>query len=111
MRRIITTLLAVGAALTLTISLPQSARAAQGWISVAGVAYPDPQGCYAGDGRSALTVRNETRIKVYVMDNGDCSGPLVGELLPHEEESFAAEDSVYVPRCDCSPSPRTPPVH
>lgn len=61
MRRIITAFTALSAAALFTVAAP----AATGWISINGLTYGNPHGCY-GPGHGNLTIVNHTNQKAVV---------------------------------------------
>jgi hypothetical protein len=86
--------LAAGA---LVVSAPGSALAAQGVLSVSGNSYTNPApGCYQGK-YWPLSVGNDTDSVVFVFDDDQCNGRIVGTVDPHQSRVFEFGSSVRVP--------------
>ncbi|TJZ57029.1 hypothetical protein FCH28_06020 [Streptomyces piniterrae] len=96
MRRIVMTLGVVAAAVTLVVSGPGSAYAAEGSLVVGGVEYVDPSGCYDTDSWP-LTVDNYTDRPALVFAEPNCGGTPIEFVAPGASTVSEFGSSVYVP--------------
>ncbi|MER6914557.1 hypothetical protein ABT354_23030 [Streptomyces sp. NPDC000594] len=95
MRRTLTTLGTLTAALALAVAVPQSASAANGVLIVNGTAHENPSGCIS-PAKPPLTVDNWTDTGVYVFEEANCQGWPIGIVHPGLERQFPQGRSVLV---------------
>ncbi|MFJ8850661.1 hypothetical protein [Streptomyces sp. NPDC102437] len=95
MRRALTAFGTLAAAAMLSVSGTQSASAAQGDLVVNGTVHSDPSGCYPSD-RLPLTVENYTNDLAVIFQGADCSGPILGIVLPGSSGVSEFGGSVFI---------------
>ncbi|MCX5110115.1 hypothetical protein OOK13_16505 [Streptomyces sp. NBC_00378] len=95
MRRVLTAFGTLAAAAMLSVSVTQSASAAQGDLVVNGTVYSDPTGCYPSD-RWPLSVENYTNDLAVIFQGADCSGPILGVVAPGGSEVSEFGGSVFI---------------
>ncbi|MFD5321133.1 hypothetical protein [Streptomyces sp. NPDC127098] len=96
LNRLATLFAAVAAAGTLVLSLPGTAQAATGTLTIGFQRIQDPSGCYNGQ-ISPLTVRNGTDATATIYDQPDCQGQAIGQLTPGQAGAFEFGASVSIP--------------
>ncbi|WP_326767165.1 hypothetical protein OG978_23880 [Streptomyces sp. NBC_01591] len=95
MRRVLTAFGTLAAAAMLSVSVTQSASAAQGDLVVNGTVYSDPSGCYPSD-RWPLSVENYTNEPALIFGSADCSGPILGFVTPGSSQVSEFGGSVFI---------------
>ncbi|MEU2128423.1 hypothetical protein [Streptomyces sp. NPDC018352] len=95
MRRVLTAFGTLAAAAMLSVSVTQSASAAQGDLVVNGMVYSDPSGCYPSN-RWPLTVENYTNDLAVIFQSADCTGPILGIVRPGSSEVSEFGGSVFI---------------
>lgn len=96
MRRIATALGILAAAATLALTVPGSAYAAQGVLSINGVEYHDPSGCYE-IGSFPYGVVNHTDRTALVLTGRGCTGKVDAVVDPGRSKNGELGNSVYIP--------------
>ncbi|MER6912486.1 hypothetical protein ABT354_12525 [Streptomyces sp. NPDC000594] len=96
MRRLASTLAALVVAGTLAVTLPASAFAATGELTINRQHYDNPSGCYTSD-RWPLSVRNGTDESALIFDDDKCEGQVAAVLPPGQRGVFEFGRSVYLP--------------
>ncbi|MEV6976769.1 hypothetical protein [Kitasatospora sp. NPDC093806] len=95
MRRLATVLGALATAGALALTVPASAVAASGVLTVGGHRYQNPSGCYNGD-FFPLGVSNHTDAIVFVHTEQNCTGTVIAVLAPGSEGLYEFGASVRV---------------
>ncbi|MGW2112239.1 hypothetical protein [Streptomyces sp. NPDC001948] len=95
MRRVLTAFGTLAAAAVLSVSVTQSASAAQGNLVVNGTVHNDPSGCYSSN-RWPLTVQNYTNELAVIFQGADCTGPILGVVAPGASEVSEFGGSVFI---------------
>lgn len=95
MRRMATTLGALGAAAALTLAVPNSAYAAEGVLIINGVEYKNPSGCYPIDWYPTA-VSNQTKAVAEVWTGFDCGGKIDGRVHPGQTYYTELGGSVFI---------------
>lgn len=95
MRRVLTAFGTLAVAAMLSVSVTQSASAAQGDLVVNGMVYSDPSGCYSSN-RWPLTVENYTNDLAVIFQSADCTGPILGIVRPGSAEVSEFGGSVFI---------------
>ncbi|WP_131098028.1 hypothetical protein [Streptomonospora litoralis] len=72
------------------------AAAADGVLNVDGTDYADPSGCHPLTG-GPYRVANHTDETVFILSRRDCTGEVVGVLLPGETGRGPAAGAVFAP--------------
>ncbi|WP_406054383.1 hypothetical protein OG462_03700 [Streptomyces sp. NBC_01077] len=86
---------ALAAAALLAVSLPASASAAEGVLTVNGTAYEDPSGCYPIDW-FPTSVTNNTDAIAEVHSGPDCTGQVEWLVYPGETYNTETAQSVFI---------------
>ncbi|MBT2504874.1 hypothetical protein J7I98_02975 [Streptomyces sp. ISL-98] len=90
-----TTLGVLVAAVTLTLTVPNSAYAAEGVLVINGVGHTDPSGCYPIDWFPS-SVSNHTDAIAEVWTGPDCTGQVDWLVYPGETYYTETAQSVFV---------------
>ncbi|WP_326757422.1 hypothetical protein OHB35_00645 [Streptomyces phaeochromogenes] len=86
---------ALAAAVLLAVSLPSSASAAEGVLTVNGSGYDDPSGCYPVDSLPG-SIANRTDAIAEVHTGAECSGSVEWLVYPGETYQSETAKSVFV---------------
>ncbi|WP_329619428.1 hypothetical protein OG357_02025 [Streptomyces sp. NBC_01255] len=86
---------ALAAAALLAVSLPASASASEGVLTVNGTAYENPSGCYAVDW-FPTSVTNNTDAIAEVHAGPDCTGAVEWLVYPGETYNTETAQSVFI---------------
>ncbi|MET8687931.1 hypothetical protein ABZV77_27350 [Streptomyces sp. NPDC004732] len=89
------TLGVLAAAAALALSVPTSAYAADGILSINGQHYVDPSGCYGVDW-FPTSVTNNTNAIAEVHSGPDCTGPVEWLVYPGEAYQTETAQSVFI---------------
>ncbi|WP_329625950.1 hypothetical protein OG357_38600 (plasmid) [Streptomyces sp. NBC_01255] len=86
---------ALVAATLLAVTLPSSASAAEGVLTVNGAAYENPSGCYPIDWFPS-SVANHTDAIAEVHSGPDCTGQVEWLVYPGETYNTETAQSVFI---------------
>ncbi|MEB8342869.1 hypothetical protein [Streptomyces endophyticus] len=95
LRRITTALGTMAAAALVALSVPTSAFAAEGILTVNGVSYENPSGCYPVDWFPS-SVTNNTNAIAEVRSGPGCTGQVQWLVYPGETYNTETAQSVFI---------------
>lgn len=98
MRKVLASVLtatAAVAAMTVLVSGPVQASTHNKLI-LDGHRYFDPTGCYNGESWMKMRVVNQTPHRIWVFNDRDCEGAVIGEVTQGEYGLFPAGGSVMI---------------
>ncbi|MFC4562086.1 hypothetical protein ACFO4E_09485 [Nocardiopsis mangrovi] len=96
MRRILAVLASAVLTAALVALTPATAHAARGTLLINGKWYDDPHGCYNAV-IWPLLVDNHTNEPVFVLNDSNCRGAILGEVRPKSARAFDHGASLYIP--------------
>ncbi|MUL41024.1 hypothetical protein FZ103_07455 [Streptomonospora sp. PA3] len=96
MRRRLATAVTILAAAAATAVPAAPAGAAAGVLTINGTDHADPRGCHALAG-GPYSVANATDQTVFILRRSDCTGEVVGVLLPGESDQGDGAGAVFAP--------------